>query len=45
MKDIRTTTGMQTVPWRINVKEYEVIDEREKKYIKNYDIGMVQVEI
>ncbi len=45
MKDIRTTTSIITVPWKINVKEYEVPDEREKKYIKNYDIGMVPVEI
>jgi hypothetical protein len=44
LKDIRTTTGMQTVPWKINIKEYEVPDERGKNYIKNYDIGLSQVE-
>ena len=44
LKDIRSNTGMQTVPWKLNIKQYEVPDEREKNYKKNYDIGLSQVE-
>jgi hypothetical protein len=36
---------MQTVPWKINIKEYEIPDERENRLIKNYDIGLVPFEI
>lgn len=34
---------MQTVPWKVNIKEYEVPEERGKGYIKNFDIGLSQV--
>jgi hypothetical protein len=34
---------MQTVPWKINIKEYEVPGQKAKDYIKNYDIGLCQI--
>lgn len=44
LKDIRARTGMQTVPWKVNIKEYEATEQRGKDSIKNYDIGLTQVE-
>ena len=26
LKDIRARTGMQTVPWKVNIKEYEATE-------------------
>ncbi len=44
LKDIKSNTRMQTVRWKLNIKQYEVPDEREINYKKNYDIGLSQVE-
>jgi hypothetical protein len=33
---------MQTVPWKINIKEYEVPGQKANDFIKNYDIGLCQ---
>lgn len=40
IKNIRIASGRETVPWRINVKEYNVGESR-----KSYDIGVTPIEI
>lgn len=37
IRDIRARTGMETVPWKFNIKEYE------SEGRKTYDLGMTPV--
>lgn len=39
IKEERRTSGMETVPWRLNIKEYEV-DEH-----KSFDIGVTATDV
>lgn len=39
IKDERRSSGMETVPWRLNIKEYEV-DEH-----KSFDIGVTATDV
>ena len=39
VKEARKESGMETVPWRLNVKEYEV------EGYKSFDFGMTPMEL
>jgi hypothetical protein len=39
LRDIRKRTGMETVPWKIHVKEFEIDGK------PSYDIGVTPVEV
>lgn len=39
LKDIRKRTGMETVPWKIQIKEYRILE------MPSYDIGVTPFEV